>query len=86
MALTEADLLAIRAIVKEETQDYWHFAGMVEDLGGVEELRENHTWVKKQRELGAAILSAVIRVVVGVTILGALYALFDGLKQKFLGG
>ena len=75
-----------------ELQDYSHMDGMLRDLGdgdiakGIELIRENQKWLTKQRQRGDRISSAILYFTIAGLVTGALYAFWEGIKAKVLGG
>lgn len=84
--MTEPEIVGI------DEQNYEHMIGMLKDLGdgdirkGIEVLRENQKWLSKQRERGDKISSTIIYITIAGIVSGALYAFWEGIKAKLVGG
>ena len=75
------------AVVEAIREEFGDFHGVLCTLGegkvekGVEVLRENSIFVKKQREISSRVSMAIILIVVSSVLSGALYALWSGIKS-----
>ena len=72
-----------------------HFLGMAKDLGqgdtsqGIEAMRDNHKWLKTQRQRSDKISFAFMSIIVTILVSSTLLAVWEGLKtliRKSTGG
>ena len=71
----------------KDISDFGHYIGMMRDLGegsmdkGIEIIRDNHKWIKKQREVGNKISICILTTFIITIISGILGAVWLGIKQ-----
>lgn len=79
------------AVTDKEAKELGHCIGMISDLGdgriggGVELIRDNHKWLKSQRDRGEKISTAFLFILISTTVGGMLTALWLGVKHAILG-
>jgi len=77
-------------VTEEQAQEAGHLLGMVEDIGegrvagGIESIRANHKWLKRQRERSEKLSTALAFAILSSLVGAAFFALWTGVK-KLLG-
>lgn len=86
--LIDADTHKCRLGLNEnDVNEFGHYVGMMKDLGdgsmakGIETIRENHRWMRKQRELGNKISICILTTFIITILSGLLGAVWLGIKQ-----
>ena len=78
-------------ITDKDVKEFGHYIGMVTDMGngrlggGIEVMRDNHKWMKKQRERGDKLSTAFIVVITSSVVAGTLGAIWLGFKHMITG-
>lgn len=74
-------------IKDEDIPQVNHLVGMVGDLGGgkiatgIECMRDNHKWLKKQRERGDSLSLTFLIICITSIVTGLGYAVWEGIKK-----
>lgn len=77
---------------EQDRKDIDHAINVMKHVGGghlnagLEVVRSNHVWLKKQRETADKVSSAFLLVLIGTTTTGLLYALWQGIRHFVTGG